>query len=64
MTRSMYFKCRAVVEIMPQINPSASPLRSNMAPMSVVRRRISSLAYCSVTPLRRVSRWYSCQYSR
>jgi hypothetical protein len=45
MTRSMYFKCRDVVEMVPQISPSASPFFRSIAAISVVRRRISSLAY-------------------
>ena len=51
-TWSMYCKCRAVVLMVPQIRPSASPFFNSIAAISVVRRRISSFAYCAVTPLR------------
>ena len=53
-----------VVLIIPHISPSASPLRTIIAPIRVVRRRISSFAICSVMPRRDMRSRYVVQYSR
>ena len=60
--RRILWSC--VVLTVPQIMPSASPFSTSMAPMRVVRRRISSFAICSLIPLRAIFFAYVCQKSR
>lgn len=53
-TWSMKCRWRCVVLIVPQIMPSASPFFTSIEPISVVRRRISTRASCSLMPLRAI----------
>ena len=59
----MYLRWVDTLLMVPQIKPSAIPFESKVAPISVLRRRISSLAKEAVTPLRSMMAKYDFQNS-